>query len=259
MITKSAGSAGIRALTLGAETDFHLVVQDTFIQYSFFFEAEHYDEQRGIRTDACEDENGGWHVSYTREGYWCSYNLDVDTAGTYNFFARVATNTEGGRIEISANGKNLGECIVDGSMSDGWQDWFSTDTLKLELGEGKCELLLTFKGEGAYLFNFNWFELTFNTPQVSNINFFSATSAEDQMFRIYPNPAKENVTIVSESETALQREIIMINISGQTVLREEMKYGQNSLTLDLEGISSGLYILRVGDKNGWTTKKLMVY
>lgn len=258
------GQATIKAITLRAENTFRLVVPDTLIYYDFFFEAERFKESSpGIMTEQCSDENGGVNVTYIRDGDWCSYELKIDTAGTYNFIARVATATAGGSIEIKANEETLLECIVDGSKSDGWQDWYTTDTFELEFDEGDYELLLTFKGESPLLFNFNWFEITFSPPTVPDTSHQDTTSfiSPDDPGReilVYPNPASEYLYIVSESETAMHREITLVNLTAQVVSREKMEPGQNRLNLDVSGFQSGLYILRVGSRKGWTSYKIRI-
>jgi hypothetical protein len=67
-----------------------------------------------------------------------------------------------------------------------------------------------------------------------------STPVTERIFNVYPNPVPENGTIVLPEVM----DVTMVNSSGITVLS-----GENMLTLKLEGIPPGIYILK--NRQGW--------
>jgi arabinoxylan arabinofuranohydrolase len=120
-------------------------------------EAENYNEQSGIQAEECTDTGGGQNVGYIENGDYTVYKdvyFDTDAA---SFQARVASDTNGGKIEIrldSPTGTLIGICSVAGT--GGWQVW---SDLKCNVSgvTGKHDLYLIFTGEDDYLFNLNYF------------------------------------------------------------------------------------------------------
>lgn len=123
-------------------------------------EAENYSSQSGIELEACSDTGGGQNVGFIQDGDYVVYR-DVDfDSGVTSFQARVASETDGGRIEIrldSSTGTLLGTCSVSGT--GGWQVW--TDVkCSVSSVTGKHDLYLKFTGESDYLFNLNYFSFS---------------------------------------------------------------------------------------------------
>lgn len=258
------GAATIKALTLGASRNYYLTVLDTLVVHDFFIEAERFgDQSGGVAVEACSDENGGWMIGPLWKDSWSSYQLGIDVTGTYKFLARVATATDGGIIEISVNEVVLAEVPVDGERSDGWQDWFSTDTVELELDHGDQDLKLSYRGESPLLFNFNSFELTYgpmaeaDTSSTDTTTLFSATDPGHQV-RLYPNPTRDRVSISSSRAGGSSLELVLTDLRGQVLLRDELVAGRQNKVLDLTDLRPGIYILRTGDERGWSCHKLLV-
>ncbi len=71
---------------------------------------------------------------------------------------------------------------------------------------------------------------------------------------LYPNPAKESVTILANDEL---QHVTVINLIGQSlahnVVRENNKY-----VLDINQFPSGIYLLKINTKKGTTTQRLVV-
>ena len=71
---------------------------------------------------------------------------------------------------------------------------------------------------------------------------------------LYPNPAKESVTILANDEL---QHVTVINLIGQSlahnVVRENNKY-----VLDINQFPSGIYLLKISTKRGTTTQRLVV-
>lgn len=123
-------------------------------------EAESYSNQSGIQTEACTDTGGGLNVGFIENGDYVIYkNIDFDTGAT-SFQARVASDTNGGKIEIRLGGSTgtlIGTCSV--TSTGGWQVW--TDVkCNVSSVTGIHDLYLIFTGEDDYLFNLNYFSFS---------------------------------------------------------------------------------------------------
>jgi arabinoxylan arabinofuranohydrolase len=136
-------------------------------------EAEDYDDQSGIQTEACTDTGGGLNIGFIENNDWIRFN-DLDFGdGAGSFEVRVASGTSGGTIEIrtgSSNGPLVGSCVVTGT--GGWQTW-QTRSCKVSGLAGLQNIYLVFKGSGGYLFNMNWWK--FN-PKGTSVNDFTNRS-----------------------------------------------------------------------------------
>ena len=114
-----------------------------------------------IGSEACQDTDGGNNPTNTYGGAWLSYYLDVEKAGTYVMKARVASPGTTGTIEVTGDGIALG--TIANSAGSGWQTWFDTAEIKIQLPAGRTELRLTYPSDAI---NTNWFELTYvNTDE----------------------------------------------------------------------------------------------
>ena len=71
---------------------------------------------------------------------------------------------------------------------------------------------------------------------------------------LYPNPAKESVTILADDEI---QQVTVMNLIGQSlahnVVRENNKY-----VLDINQFPSGIYLLKISTKRGTATQRLIV-
>ncbi|WP_024831748.1 endo-1,4-beta-xylanase [Ruminiclostridium josui] len=124
-------------------------------------EAESYNDQSGIQTETCSE--GGENVGYIEDGDYIVYKSIDFGNGATSFKARVASATNGGKIEIrldSANGTLIGTCPV--AATGDWQTWVDA-TCSVSGVSGKHDLYLKFTGGSDYLFNINWF-IFGNTP-----------------------------------------------------------------------------------------------
>ncbi len=70
---------------------------------------------------------------------------------------------------------------------------------------------------------------------------------------IYPNPA--NTLVSLKSETGEVKTIVVINSSGQEMYRSDF---QSDLSLDVSGLSPGIYVVSIRSVKTVTTKKLAV-
>jgi len=243
---KSQGNTKIIAATIGKSSEFNLVVLDTIIDLDFHFEAEEYKAQSGVQAESCSDAGGGQNIGYIENGDWCSYFIVVDSTGIYNFTARVATATNGGTFRIKANNRVVGTVTVEGSKSNGWQDWYTTEPIKIELKAGAYDIRLDFSGG----ININWFELVFYQSITSSIQ--NMLSAKND-FKVYPNPFSNGTTINYSLERQESVSIEIYNLEGKRIKTLSSNKIQNSgvHSIDWDGTDNrggraeaGVYIIR---------------
>jgi hypothetical protein len=77
---------------------------------------------------------------------------------------------------------------------------------------------------------------------------------------VYPNPARDVLNIDYTSETEGNVKLSLININGQVILERDFSAteGQNHSMLSLEGISNGLYIIKMTRNGENVINKFMI-
>ncbi|WOD43774.1 T9SS type A sorting domain-containing protein [Hwangdonia lutea] len=79
----------------------------------------------------------------------------------------------------------------------------------------------------------------------------STNSFEQDSFKIYPNPASDVINIASNTTVDKME---LYNVLGEKILQTS----NSSKALNIEGLKSGLYILKVFNKNNSASKKIVV-
>jgi hypothetical protein len=70
---------------------------------------------------------------------------------------------------------------------------------------------------------------------------------------MYPNPSNDELFINSKSNDTKQ--IIIMNIAGQTVL--QLNDNSKNIKLDVSSLTQGIYFVRVIENNAVSTMKLI--
>lgn len=125
---------------------------DPFVKNS----AVNMHKESGIETEECGE--GGRNVGFLQNGDWIQVKGVDFKDGATEFEARVASDLDGGNIEIrlgSPTGKLVGTCKVEGT--GGWQT-YTTKTCSISGATGVQDVFFKFTGTGDYLFNFSWWK-----------------------------------------------------------------------------------------------------
>jgi len=93
------------------------------------------------------------------------------------------------------------------------------------------------------------------TRQV-NINFSGVEDLVNASFNVYPNPFNDFITIESKENNKIDR-IEMINTIGQTVVAENNISSSSRINIETAQLSKGIYFIKVYNKEGVVTKKLI--
>lgn len=78
--------------------------------------------------------------------------------------------------------------------------------------------------------------------------------------QLMPNPAKENVTLYLQTTKTENISVSIFNTVGQLVKTEtvQAQAGTNTVNINLTGISSGIYMVKVSGSSGAKTQKLII-
>ncbi|MQY10334.1 hypothetical protein SRB5_04410 [Streptomyces sp. RB5] len=125
-------------------------------------QAESYDSQSGLATEATTDTGGGQDVGWIANGDWALYRgVDFGTNPARQFSARVASGAPGGvsgLVEVRLDNRSsapIGSFAV--GNTGGWQSW-RTVPANIAAVTGKHDVYLTFtSGQPADYLNLNWF------------------------------------------------------------------------------------------------------
>lgn len=75
---------------------------------------------------------------------------------------------------------------------------------------------------------------------------------------LYPNPAKDFVTIDLKESANKVNQIVLTDVDGNQLYNESVTIHHGSITLPLTGILNGVYFLQIHSDKGILTKKLIV-
>ena len=231
------------------------------------YEAEDWTEQSGVQTEGTQDIGGGENVGWIENNDWCQYRIEFEKTASYDFVVRVATATNGGRIELSVDGKTVTVVNVEGSESNGWQDWYTTDPVSIQIEKGRRDVRLTFKGGGGYLLNINWFD--FIPSGDSSVHSDAGSTGPDffALFPVYPNPFNPETQIRYQLDTQGKTTLIVLNALGEQVRSLEKETQQQTGIHQTywdgkddtgRSVTSGVYFLALNSGDRKQVQKLIL-
>lgn len=146
-------------------------------------------------------------------------------------------------------------CIVVGSFGDGGA---TNDLVVATSGESEAQTSFYLDGTSG-----TWFYTT-STPMVRlNINPSNVGVAENanvSSFGVYPNPAKENVTISFDLKNETAAKVQITDLAGKEVYASNLgnKAGKNSVSVNTNTFANGIYVVNFITNNGVVTEKLVI-
>lgn len=208
-------------------------------------EAEDYTDEFGIQTETTSDTGGGSNIGFINDGDYTEYVIDVETSGTYEVSARVASASSGGTIVLISDDIPVGEINV--SNTEGWQNWVDITTT-IDLSEGEQTLRLEFIGDAGNLFNINKLEFTESTT-------LSVDTADIYELSIYPNPAQDFITV--QGIELIEGEATIYDLQGREVISSINISQSESTSIDISRIPSGVYLMKILNNGNPSTLKFI--
>ena len=162
----------------------------------------------------------------------------------------TAASTLGGTVEIwldsIATGIKMGECKIS---STGSLNTFNTFTSAVTPSTGRHDVYLRFVGTGtAKLFKIRSFDfIQNNTASAKSLNL------KNDQVKIYPNPAKGEITI--DSDIAYTH-IEISDMTGRTVFSKQVDETSHTSQLRI-GLPKGSYLLSLSNSSQQTTSRFM--
>jgi len=74
--------------------------------------------------------------------------------------------------------------------------------------------------------------------------------------RIFPNPAKTEVTIAKSSDISLESATVF-DITGRVIMTVNLKAMNQEKTIDISKFQSGIYLIKLESANATLTKQLL--
>jgi hypothetical protein len=177
------------------------------------------------------------------------YDLDWDTfrpvASNYQYFAERSAN----RVTFRFNNINLPASSQDEMASNGYVTYRIKPKQDLMLGDviwNKADIYFDFNAP---------IETNTVTTQLAAL---SINKAEKGMFVMSPNPANEKVVLTFGDLQTGNTKVSVSDIQGKTILTKQMISGTKALELDVSGLQSGMYFVKVVSGNVSATRKLIV-
>lgn len=95
-------------------------------------------------------------------------------------------------------------------------------------------------------------------PDPNSNRFVDEPSPKEADWILFPNPAKDVVSIVLDHPLAQEAEIRVYNSEGKSILRETINRGDESIRISTSGWQSGYYVVQVREGENSTTKSLII-
>jgi hypothetical protein len=117
-------------------------------------------------------------------------------------------------------------------------------------------------GGGMGIGGWTWFlcmsengELIYMNPNYNSCHLISTGIEEmnNSIIQVYPNPTHDKIKIKNTENIKIES-ISIIDLKGKKII----EFGKNQTDLDLSGISTGIYLLKLTHENGEVIRKIMI-
>jgi hypothetical protein len=210
-------------------------------------QAEDFTVNNGLVMETCEDTGGGQNTGYAAPGDYLDYNVHVTSTDTYMVDYRVATERSNSELVLLISDGDTFTPIdtIKISSTTGWQKWETQSSL-VSLTEGYYQIRLLIK-QGEY--NINWFQFTVTTAIEGN-------NVVNGSFSLYPNPAKDYVTLKVNDIASDKATLSIFSIGGNLVSQAQLL--EKEYLINTSDFQKGIYFIQVQTKMGIYSQKLIV-
>jgi len=202
-------------------------------------EAENFSFNNGLVSESCTDAGGGSDMGYAAPGDYLDYRIYVPQSKYYTINFRIATIRASSQLIVrvgeGSTFTDIGTLNI--SSTGGWQTW-KTMPVTVFLYQGRYTLRLYVKsGE----FNTNWFQFI----SASGVGIDTENKKDVQL---YPNPARDFITVDLTGLNGSARQIIIYNMLGQPV-KNILPLSSDGIRIGISDLDKGLYYLVVNCNN----------
>ncbi|HTB30841.1 MAG TPA: peptide-N-glycosidase F-related protein [Bacteroidia bacterium] len=218
--------------------------------------------------------NGGTD-QYANNNYMA---VDYDTVPTYpsSFVIRLTTNLVGYQYSYFIEDGNGNKVVQESGFGNSktYRDTvnLSPGCYHFELdasGEQGLSFFANSNGNGALSFtklpsglSFNTFQADFGTSICQNFNVGVLTGIGQLKYgidyNIYPNPAKDELTIAGLNASRKDKSVKMYSSMGTLVYDHTVGSSIENYTINLSGLAAGIYCVVISNDDGQVVKKIMV-
>ncbi|WP_063851056.1 carbohydrate-binding protein [Flammeovirga sp. SJP92] len=204
----------------------------------------------GVDIETCSDTGGGFNIGWMDASEWLEYTVNVSTTDNYDFFPRVASPSTNGKFKLNVDGVDVtGNLSVPNTGS--WQTFQTLHIRNINLTAGK-HIIRWETVSGGYNFN-NWAAWQSST---SNSRALLADDASTTVL-VYPNPiTNHQVFIRVPDHNGNTSEVEIIDLQGRIVKVDTFNGGQHSV--DVKGLTNGIYIINITTQTEQFTKKVII-
>lgn len=197
-------------------------------------EAEQFNNQFGLQTQATTDLGGGENLGYTDAGDYVEYAIETATAGNYLVDFRVASLNGGASFSVLVDNV-VAIPSVAVNTTGGWQTW-GTVTNELALSAGKHTLRINVLQAG---FNLNWINFT-KKPEAPVLSFSNITQGN-----VIVEGTDLNINVVATHSSGIANVQLFLN---NTLVRQEnlapFDWGLGVNDPQLNTLAPGTYTLK---------------
>mgnify|MGYP000849573835 CR=1 FL=1 len=243
----------------------HKVYNDTLIDdidynHGFFMANQPPSQMRYYRDETSSCYNGHYWWTYSNPSLsldtcWVSWTPSLAQAGLYEVFVYIpgtyATATSA-RYRIFFAG---GDTTVVIDQSSYGNVWVSLGIHSFNAGTAGYVRLGDATGiQGQYL--------AFDAMKWQKVITTGTTETDEAGFRIYPNPASDEIHIVAEKAFRSPAIVRLCNCHGQLVLEREMitcKESKRDVSISLSGMTDGFYYVEILGEDFRIREKIIVF
>ncbi|MDQ7916582.1 T9SS-dependent M36 family metallopeptidase [Mesonia sp. MT50] len=191
------------------------------------------------------------------------WDMTWDLIDEYGYDEDLLNGTGGNNIamQLVIDGLKLQAC--NPGFVDGRDAILQADMLNNN-GDNQCLIWKAFAdrglgynaNQGSSLDRFDQVE-NFEMPPLSVINCTMGTSSSslEKAFSIYPNPASRYVNVQSNAAQD-DATIAIYDLNGRRVVNQ--KLANNTTQININGLATGVYVMKINSKNKTQTEKLIV-
>jgi arabinoxylan arabinofuranohydrolase len=201
--------------------------------------------EQGVETEVCSE--GGINVGSIENGDYIKVKGVGFGSGATTFEARVASSTNGGKIELyldSQTGTLVGTCDIAGT--GGKQTW-TTKSCTVTSAKGKHDLYLKFTGGSGSLFNFNWWRF------IQSVNTKKNMAVQTPGVSIlFDNRNTITVSHLTTQQIHGDLSAQLFTMQGKPVKAlpvKQLTSGQFQFRLNSAITSSGAYMIKISSGN----------